>query len=64
MPVKAVIDNNVWVSGLLNPGTARQIVEALKVGLFTLVTCDEIMYELVQVLKRPKVAVKIREYKI
>jgi putative PIN family toxin of toxin-antitoxin system len=54
--IKAVIDTNVWISALLNPGTARQIVSYLYTGGFQLVCSGELLAELLRVLSRPKVS--------
>lgn len=54
MPIKAVIDTNIWVSALLNPGTARQIVQHLDAEHFQLYSSVELMAELINVLSRPK----------
>ena len=56
MLIKAVIDTNVWISALLNPGTARQIVSYLYTGGFQLVCSGELLAELLRVLSRPKVS--------
>lgn len=50
----AVIDTNVFVSGLLGSGICRQIFLAFKDNKFNLLTSEVLFDELVYVLKRPK----------
>jgi hypothetical protein len=53
-PVRAVVDTNLIVSGLLKkPGVPYQIVEALRHGHFTLVLSPLLLTEYRQVLQRP-----------
>jgi putative PIN family toxin of toxin-antitoxin system len=58
-PVRAVVDTNLIVSGLLKkPGVPYQIVEALRHGHFTLVLSPLLLTEYRQVLQRPKLREK------
>ncbi len=57
--IKAVVDANVWVSALLNPGTARQIAHCLQTYQFQLVCSEQLVLELVHVLRRPKIAITV-----
>jgi putative PIN family toxin of toxin-antitoxin system len=52
--MKAVIDTNVLVSGLLNPnGAPGRIVDSLRTGQLIPVIDDRILDEYVRVLRRP-----------
>lgn len=52
--MKAVIDTNVLVSGLLNPsGAPGRIVDQLRTGQLVPVVDDRILAEYVRVLRRP-----------
>ena len=52
--MKAVIDTNVLISGLLNPnGTPGRIVDSLRTGQFVPVIDDRILDEYIRVLRRP-----------
>ena len=52
--MKAVIDTNVLVSGLLNPhGAPGRIVDSLRTGQLLPVVDDRIVDEYVRVLRRP-----------
>ena len=52
--MKAVIDTNVLVSGLLNPnGAPGRIVDSLRTGQLLPVIDDRILDEYVRVLRRP-----------
>lgn len=53
--VSAVIDTNLFVSGLINKqGTPSQLIDALRQGAFTLVLSESLHTEYNQVLPRPK----------
>ena len=54
--IKAVIDTNVLVSGLLGSSLSRAIVQAWLDGRFTLVLSSQLVDELQDVLSRPKLA--------
>ncbi len=58
---KAVIDTNIWISALLNPGAPRQITEFIELDLFTPVVCKELIDELTNVVNRPRLVAKIQE---
>jgi len=58
-PVRAVVDTNLIVSGLLKkPGIPYQLVEAFRKGHFTLVLSPPLLAEYRQVLHRPKLQEK------
>jgi putative PIN family toxin of toxin-antitoxin system len=52
--LRAVIDTNLFVRGLLKGPVTTPLIEAWKAGRFTLVTSDQLVAELFQVLARPK----------
>jgi predicted nucleic acid-binding protein len=55
--LRAVIDTNVLVSGLLHPGRApAQVLAAVAQGRLQPVVCDAIMAEYALVLGRPRLA--------
>jgi putative PIN family toxin of toxin-antitoxin system len=55
--VRAVIDTNVWISAILNPGGAPAAIRsALDAQRFTLVTSESLLNELREVLSRPRFA--------
>jgi putative PIN family toxin of toxin-antitoxin system len=55
--VRAVVDANVWVSGLIVPaGVPGRLVAAFRAGRFDLVTSVPLLDELLRVLSRPKFA--------
>jgi len=61
MPVRAVLDTNVLVSGLVaEQGSPRQILDAWLEGLYTLVTSLYLVEELVHVLSYPRIAKRLR----
>lgn len=61
MPVRAVLDTNVLVSGLVaEQGPPRQILDAWLEGLYTLVTSLYLVEELVHVLSYPHIAERLR----
>lgn len=54
-PLRAVIDTNVWISGLLTrSGPPARVREAFQAGRFTLVTSAPLLDELAAVLHRPR----------
>jgi len=54
--VKAVVDTNVFISGLLNKeGIPRKIFLAFKEGQFTLFTSPPILTEILTSLNKPKI---------
>jgi len=60
MPVRAVLDTNVLVSGLVaGQGTPRQILDAWLEGHFTLVTSLYLVEELAHVLSYPRIAKRL-----
>lgn len=52
--LRAVIDTNLFVRGLLKGPVTTPLIEAWKAGRFTLVTSERLVAELFQVLARPK----------
>lgn len=52
--LRAVIDTNVFVSGLLKSPTNRQVINALQSSKFTLIISSDILDELIGVIVRPK----------
>lgn len=58
--MNAVIDTNVWVSGLINRnGMSARVLDAYRDLRFTVVTSEPLLEELVEVLRRPKI---VRKY--
>ena len=56
MPVRAVIDTNIWVSALLNPSVyPARLRESFKKGLFELIVSEPILEEIADVLNRPRI---------
>ncbi len=61
MAIRAVLDTNVLVSGLVAEGGApRRIVDAWLEGRFTLVVSPYLLEELLHVLTYPRIASRIR----
>jgi len=61
MPVRAVLDTKVLVSGLVaEVGAPRQIMDAWLDGRYTLVTSLYLIEELTRVLSYPRIAERIR----
>lgn len=61
MPVKAVLDTNVLVSGLVaEQGHPRQILDAWLEGRYTLVTSLYLVEELTHVLSYPRITERLR----
>ena len=52
--LKAVVDTNVFISGLLKGSTNRQIISLLQDARFTLIISPETLDELMGVISRPK----------
>ncbi len=51
---RAVVDSNVWVSGLITPGgTPGRVLEAVRDGQIDAVASWELAEEIVEVLRRP-----------
>ncbi len=58
--MNAVMDTNVWVSGLINRnGMPARVLDAYRDLRFTVVTSEPLLEELVEVLRRPKI---VRKY--
>ncbi|HDQ70671.1 MAG TPA: putative toxin-antitoxin system toxin component, PIN family [Chloroflexi bacterium] len=61
MPVRAVLDTNVLVSGLMGTkGAPRQALDAWLEGQFTLVTSLYLVDELVHVFQYPRIAERLQ----
>lgn len=52
--MRAVIDTNVLLSGLLWRGPPRRLIEAVRGGTITLITSPALLAELGEVIRRPK----------
>jgi putative PIN family toxin of toxin-antitoxin system len=52
--VRAVIDTNVLVSGLLWHGTPHRIIEHIRDGALTLISSSALLAEFADVISRPK----------
>jgi len=52
--VRAVIDTNVLLSGLLWRGTPHKLIEGVRAGALTLITSPALFAELGEVIRRPK----------
>lgn len=54
MPLRVVVDTNVWISALINPhGLPAQVLTALKRNAFEPVLASALLDELREVVKRP-----------
>ena len=61
MPIRAVLDTNVLVSGLLSKqGPPHQVLDAWLEGHYTLVTSLYLVDELIHVLSYPRIANRFR----
>jgi putative PIN family toxin of toxin-antitoxin system len=54
--VRAVIDTNVLLSGLLWRGTPHALMEKVRTGALTLISSPALLAELAEVINRPKFA--------
>ena len=54
MPVKAVVDTNIWVSSLLGSSNAARLVDEWRAGKFIVLTSERQIIEIYEVLTRPK----------
>lgn len=55
MPLRVVVDTNVWVSALINPhGPPAQVLAALKRNAFEPILAKALLDELVEVVRRPR----------
>ena len=52
--VRAVIDTNVLLSGMLWRGTPHRLIEAVRAGTITLITSPVLLAEFDEVIRRPK----------
>ena len=53
-PVRAVLDTNVMISGILHHGRAREVIEAAVEGRLTVVTSQALVSEFSSVISREK----------
>jgi len=59
--VRVVLDTNITISGLLWRGAPRQVIEAARNGQIELFSCAELLEELEDVLRRPKLAARLAQ---
>ena len=52
--MRAVIDTNVLLSGLLWRGTPHTLVEQVRAGALTLISSPALLTELGEIIQRPK----------
>ena len=52
--IKAIVDTNIFISGLLCGGFPQKLLDAWEDGEFQLITSDKIIEELVSVLDEPR----------
>lgn len=57
--IRAVLDTNIVISGLLWSGTPKHIIQAGKDGRYVSVASEEMLDELRDVIARPKFSVKL-----
>lgn len=61
MAIKAVLDTNVFISGLIvEQGAPRQVIDAWLAGEYTLVTSSYLIDELKHVLTYPRITKRLR----
>ena len=61
MPIKAILDTNVLVSGMLSEqGPPRRVLDAWPEGHYALVTSLYLVDELIHVLSYPRIADRFR----
>ena len=59
MPVRAVIDTNIWISGLITTSeTVAKLIDEWKTGKFAVVVSEQQILEIYEVLTRPKFSLK------
>ena len=51
--MRAVVDTNVLLSGLLWRGTPHRLIEEVRAGALTLLTSPALLAELGEVIRRP-----------
>ena len=61
--LKVIVDANVWVAALLNPGKPREIQQKLKENRYQLFFAEPLLAELKEVTSRPKFHQKIQSQK-
>jgi putative PIN family toxin of toxin-antitoxin system len=56
VPIRAVLDTNIWVSAILNPaGFPAEIIASFRNGDFLAVISEPIIAEIADVLSRPRI---------
>ncbi|MBI4653523.1 MAG: putative toxin-antitoxin system toxin component, PIN family [Nitrospirae bacterium] len=59
MPIEAVVDTNIWISGLISTSkTAAKVVDEWRRGKFKVVISEQQIVEIYKVLTRPKFSSK------
>ncbi len=61
--LKVIVDANVWIAALLNPGKPREIQQKLKENRYQLFFAEPLLTELKDVTSRPKFNQKIQPQK-
>jgi len=61
--LKVIVDANVWIAALLNPGKPREIQQKLKENRYQLFFAEPLLAELKEVTARPKFLKKIQPHK-
>lgn len=60
--LKAVVDANVWISGLIvSQGQPAKVIDLFQAGAFAVCCSTDLLDELQEVLKRPRIAARIDE---
>ena len=60
--LRVVVDTNVWVSAVINPGgQPARVLASLREGRFRLVISEPLLGELADVLSRPRI---VRRYRL
>ncbi len=61
--LKVIVDANVWIAALLNPGKPREIQQKLKENRYQLFFAEPLLKELKEVTSRPKFHQRIQPQK-
>ena len=61
--LKVIVDANVWIAALLNPGKPREIQQKLKENRYQLFFAEPLLTELKEVTSRPQFHQKIQPQK-
>ncbi|MBX9691517.1 MAG: putative toxin-antitoxin system toxin component, PIN family [Cyanobacteria bacterium] len=60
--LKVVVDANVWISGLIvSQGQPAKVIDLFRAGAFVVCISADLLDELQEVLKRPRIAARIDE---